>query len=475
MHRHDADRIAALLVEGSRRLLARQEAIVGKRHLTRCIAQFRLGLRDRVDGLEDVRRLCATLRPALGETGHPAGLVDHVAHDRSKRILPQAREGAAQDRAGAGEQRKVAEARGVVVKQDAELDIATAGLAGLRVPRRCQRKEFLDTQREQRGGEHRGQALCGVGEIAEHMHERADGLGLLRGGEHRTAADHAVEALCANGIRIDARAGHAAQQQNHVACGLIGIGEGAKPLGDGLGLGRRALLGSAARDKQGLTTRGARDPQAVGARVVREQVEEAGHDAALSVVEDACDILEHLGVAAEVLDELDHGPLGTRSGPLLDAALGAAKHLDFGAAEAIDGLLGIAHGAQRATALARQEVDEVDLLLVGVLELVDHDHREFARIRIADAGVIAQRLIGEAEQVVVIECRAFRLERGILVADGASKGEQLVEGGASESQIGVDEGVGGLSLEQSHLLLGRGMPQASMHAARSPRVCGPHP
>ncbi len=96
---------------------------------------------------------------------------------------------------------------------------------------------------------------------------------------------------------------------------MTGIGEGAKPLGDGLGLGRRALLGGAARDKQGLTTRGVRDPQTIGAPIVWEQVEEAGHDAALSVVKNAGDVLEHLCVAAEVLDELDHGPLGTRSGP----------------------------------------------------------------------------------------------------------------------------------------------------------------
>ncbi len=93
-------------------------------------------------------------------------------------------------------------------------------------------------------------------------------------------------------------------------------------------------------------------------------------------------------------------------------------------------------------------------MLIGVLELVDHDHREFARIRIADTGVIAQRLIGEAEQFVVIERRALRLERGVLVANGAGKAEQLVEGGAPESQIGVDEGVGGLCLEQCHLLRG---------------------
>ena len=142
----------------------------------------------------------------------------------------------------------------------------------------------------------------------------------------------------------------------------------------------------------------------------------------------------------------------------------ARRNTSTGAAKAVDGLLSVAHGAQRATALARQEVDEVDLLLIGVLELVDHDHREFARIRIADTGVIAQRLIGEAEQVVVIECRALRLERGVLVADGAGKGEQLVESGASESQIGVDEGIGGLCLEQSHLLLGKRLARAG-HAA----------
>ena len=80
---------------------------------------------------------------------------------------------------------------------------------------------------------------------------------------------------------------------------------------------------------------------------MREQIEEARHDAALPAVEDAGDVLEHLGVASEVLDELDHGSYGSRGRLILDTALRATEDLDFGAAESIDGLLGIADGAQR--------------------------------------------------------------------------------------------------------------------------------
>ena len=120
-----------------------------------------------------------------------------------------------------------------------------------------------------------------------------------------------------------------------------------------------------------------------------EQVEEARHDAPLLVVEDARDVLEHLGVAAEVLHELDHGALGTRRRGGLDAPLGTTEHLDLGAAEPIDRLLRVAHGAQRAPALARQETDEVDLLLVGVLELVDHDQGELPGVGLAHAGMVA--------------------------------------------------------------------------------------
>ena len=158
---------------------------------------------------------------------------------------------------------------------------------------------------------------------------------------------------------------------------------------------------------------------------MREQIEEARHDAALPAVEDAGDVLEHLGVASEVLDELGHGSRGSRGRLILDTALRATEDLDFGAAESIDGLLGIADGAQGATALARQEVDEVDLLLVGVLEFIDHDHGELAGVRLADAGVVAQRLIGETEEVVVVERRALRLEGGVLVADGAGEREHV--------------------------------------------------
>ena len=75
-------------------------------------------------------------------------------------------------------------------------------------------------------------------------------------------------------------------------------------------------------------------------------------------------------------------------------ALLATEHLDLGATEAIDGLLRIAHGAQRALPRTRQVADQIDLHLVGILELIDHDHLKAALVRSTDGRVIAQGLVG---------------------------------------------------------------------------------
>ena len=105
-------------------------------------------------------------------------------------------------------------------------------------------------------------------------------------------------------------------------------------------------------------------------------------------------------MAAEVaykLDKLAGGGIGRgdRLGRRrrTHLALLATEHLDLGTTEAVDRLLCIAHGTQRTLTRAGQVTDQVDLHLVGILELVDHDHLKAALIGRSNSRVVAQRLV----------------------------------------------------------------------------------
>ena len=87
--------------------------------------------------------------------------------------------------------------------------------------------------------------------------------------------------------------------------------------------------------------------KAVFARRRRLERLVAGHDvkAVTPLLEDLGDVVENSGMAAEVAR---HRHARTRQRTARDAPLLIKEHRDVGAAEAIDGLLGIAHGAQLA-------------------------------------------------------------------------------------------------------------------------------
>ena len=109
-------------------------------------------------------------------------------------------------------------------------------------------------------------------------------------------------------------------------------------------------------------------------------------------------------MAAEVAHEFDElAGGGIRRGDRLGRrrrahlALLATEYLDLGATEAIDGLLCIAYGTQRALPRTRQVTDQIDLHLVGILELVDHDHLKATLVCRSDGRVIAQRLVSHAQ------------------------------------------------------------------------------
>ena len=165
-------------------------------------------------------------------------------------------------------------------------------------------------------------------------------------------------------------------------------------------------------------------------------------------------------MAAEVaheLDELAGGDIrrGDRLGRRRRShfALLAAEDLDLGAAEAIDRLLCIAHGAQRALPRTRQVTDQIDLHLVGILELIDHDHLKAALVRSTDGRVIAQGLVGHTQQVVIIEGGLGSLQRAVLRLHSTSKPHQRIERRATAGKHDIDKCIGGLGLEQLDLLL----------------------
>ena len=197
---------------------------------------------------------------------------------------------------------------------------------------------------------------------------------------------------------IDIGIGHAAQQQHHIALRLPRLDERMESLGNCTGLGLRALLRTAAGNEQRLPTRRL-CLELVFALIARLKIQKSLHEATVVTIKDASHVAQHLVVTAEVAHEFDElaggGIGGGRSvGRCLDRARGThlalltAEDLDLGATEAIDRLLCIAHGAQRALARARQIANQVDLHLVGILELVDHDHLKAALVGSPDGGIV---------------------------------------------------------------------------------------
>ena len=453
MHGHDAHRAVALLVEGARGLLARQEAVEGERDGARRIAELGLCLGHGVERLEHVGGNGLALGAALRQTHEPAGGIDHIARDGGERIASHATKRVAQHLAGTRHERQVLQTRHIGIAHDAHIDIAARRLARLLVELGRQRQELLGAECKHRRGQQRHKALGRIGRIGERADQGTHRLHLGRLGKDRAACDDAVESLVAEGLRVDVGIGHATQQQHHAALGLAGIGKRMESLGDRTGLGLRALLHTAAGNEQRLAARSL-CLEHVLAFVARFKIQEPLHQTTGVAVKDARHIAQHLVVAAEVaheFDELAGGSIGRgdRLGRRrrTHLALLAAKHLDLGTTEAIDRLLRIAHRAQRALARTRQIANQIDLHLVGILELVDHDHLKAALIGSSNSRVVAQRLVRHAQQVIVIERGLVGLERTVLRLYGTGKPHQRIERRAAAGKHDIDKRIGGLGLE----------------------------
>ena len=453
MHGHDAHRAVALLVERARGLLARQEAVEGERDGARRVAELSLSLSHGIECLEHVGGNGLALGTTLRQTHEPARSVDHVARDGGERIAPHTTKRVAQHLAGTRHERQVLQTRHIGIAHDARIDVAARGLPRLIVKLGRQRQKLLGAERKHRRCQQRHKALRRIGRIGECADQGTHRLHLGCLGKDRAACDHAVEPLVAEGLRIDIGVGHAAQQQDHAALGLARFNECLESLRNRTSFRLRSLLGAAADNEQRLAARSLCF-KLVLAIVTRLKIQEPLHQTTGVAVKDARHIAQHLVVAAEVaykLDELAGGGIGRgdRLGRRrrTHLALLATEHLDLGTTEAVDRLLRIAYGAQRALPRARQVADQIDLHLVGILELIDHDHLKAALIGRSDGGMIAQRLVRHAQQVVVIKRGLVSLERAVFRLHSTSKPHQRIERRTAAGKHDIDKRIGSLGLE----------------------------
>ena len=121
---------------------------------------------------------------------------------------------------------------------------------------------------------------------------------------------------------------------------------------------------------------------------------------------------EYIAMAAEVVDQmLDVGAHIVAE----HVALMLQVDAHIGALEAVDALLGVAHGAQMALVGTGNAFDHVDLQLARVLEFVDHDELEAVGVGGRDLRMAVQGAQGEGDEACHV--------------DKAARGEQVAVGG----------------------------------------------
>ena len=232
---------------------------------------------------------------------------------------------------------------------------------------------------DERRGQHREQRLLRA-RVGDRL-EVADHVDHLRVGPVAAPADHVGrDPPVLERALVHPQVGGGAGQQHHVSRG--------GPVGEQPPDARRerARLGHPPRSAEALH-------RPVGALVgdqqfdqglalARRRVRPAGSERAELLaelgLEYPVDHLEDLRAGAEV--RVERRALADRREPL--AAL--LEQLDVGVAEAVDRLLGV---ADREQVPVRDQLDQLELHLVGVLELVDHDPFEPSPVALAERRV----------------------------------------------------------------------------------------
>ena len=459
MRRHEAHGVQALAGKRSRALLHRVEPageLVG--HERRVHAELVGKLADVADGGEHVGRHGTALHALALEPREPTRLAHGHKADVGDGQLAHALPGPPHHAArgheplGGGDVAKVGG-----VGTDSRVDAALG--RGVQHVLRLggEQQQVVCAELEHAALKHGVEARLGVLRRREGMEQRLDDAHFGRRGEGGAAHDHALEAALAQGRDVGVGLVEAAHEHGHAARGHAGLADGGQAV---------CQLGGGHADAQVL--RHGLDPELVGTRQLDDharasvlgkvalaiglgaQVHEARHDArvAAGTSHEAQDGV----VASEVVVEPHGVALPHRLAVLLE-------HAHVGAAEAVDGLLGVAHRGEVAGALAGEALDHADLLGVGVLELVDHHQAELVRVLGGDLGVLAEGAGQPLQQVVVVEHRAFVLGRRVELLHVAGKAhERLFQAlGACHGAARLREREGRLGLV-GELLHGLGAP-----------------
>ncbi len=443
MDRHDAHGVALAARKHGRVGLGHLEPQVelhaGSRHTQ---AQVVCKIAQVAHRGQEVGRARAALGALVLKAQKPARLDQRGAHDVCQLPGAHAREGAVQNLKGAGQARRGLDARRHCAFQDARIDAALAKGLEFLLPSGAQGAEIVGVQPKHVAGKQAKEPLLGVVDVCQGMHQRAHDLDLVQAREGRAARDHALDAALAQGVNVGRGLARAAKEKGHVVGVLARGGVGGQTVGhlvghDGAPVGGRGgarHLDVNAGQVTGLIT--------VNSRRVGQEGHEAGKDAraAAQPAKDGVHKREDVGVAA-VVDVQAHVVVGVHRGAatLKDAHVGAAK--------TIDRLLGVAHGAQ-ALALAAQQTHQLDLALVGVLELVDHHQAKLLAVESGQVVVGLKRSQAQTDQVVVVQVGALGLVSGIglveLLCDGEKIGQVALQQG--EQAILLHAGDGCLQL-----------------------------
>ena len=288
--------------------------------------------------------------------------------------------------------------------REAPVEIAPPHASRLRILLGGQHEEVVCRQTHHVAGQHFEQRSR-VRRVRQRLHEPGHHAHLGSRREQRPSRHGALEALVAQrpGVRLGTR--HLAQQHHHVARRVPARPQRGEPPGDGAGAGGLRVVDPHAAPARG----GAQGQHQIDARAVAAVRRRAPlvrlerHEAVpehVGLLEHTVHEREHVGMAAEILRKLH-----VERAHLARAhrALVGLVHVHVGPAEAVDGLLRVAHGAQARKPRPGQVGHQVYLQLARVLELVHHDQLEAVGVAAGHVWVLLEGGQRPHQQIVVVQ------------------------------------------------------------------------
>ena len=258
--------------------------------------------------------------------------------------------------------------------------------------------------------------------VGERMQQRGHHAHLGRRGKGGAARDDALQAARPDGVYVVCGMRGHAEQKRHVACALAGVHVRLEPLGnthrhDARRDAPRAMIATDELDVDAVKRRG---PVAVPATRASLKMHEVGKHT-LPAAADRIDKGQDVGVAAVVGR---HAHVAR----LRDPAPVLPEHTHVRTPEAVDGLLGVAHGRNPAPPATGKEAYELELAGISVLKLVHHHEAKPTGVVGRHLGFVPHGSKGEADEVIVVKKRALGLEPSVTLFDRASERERGAQG-----------------------------------------------